>query len=70
MKIGFIGTGVMGSGIIKNLLKNGNEVTVYNRTKAHAQEVIDAGASWADSPAQATKNNDVVMALVGFPQDV
>ena len=70
MKIGFIGTGVMGTGIIKNLLKNGNEVTVYNRTKAHAQEVIDAGAIWADSPAAATKNNDVVMTMVGFPQDV
>ena len=70
MKIGFIGTGVMGTGIIKNLLKNGNEVTVYNRTKAHAQEVIDAGAIWANSPAAATKNNDVVMTMVGFPQDV
>ena len=70
MKIGFIGTGVMGSGIIKNLLKNGNEVTVYNRTKAHAQEVIDAGATWSDSPAKATQNNDVVMTMVGFPQDV
>lgn len=70
MKIGFIGTGVMGSGIIQNLLKNDNEVTVYNRTKAHAQEVIDAGATWADSPAQATKNNDVVMTMVGFPEDV
>ena len=70
MKIGFIGTGVMGSGIINNLLKNGNEVTVYNRTKAHAQEVLDNGARWADSPAAATKNNDVVMTMVGFPQDV
>ena len=70
MKIGFIGTGVMGTGIIKNLLKAGNEVTVFNRTKAHAQAVIDAGAIWADSPAAATKNNDVVMTMVGFPKDV
>ena len=45
MKIGFIGTGVMGTGIVKNLLKAGNRVTVYNRTKAHAEEVLAAGAS-------------------------
>ncbi|QNQ82224.1 NAD(P)-dependent oxidoreductase [Lactobacillus sp. PV012] len=70
MKVGFIGTGVMGTGIINNLLKAGNEVTVYNRTKAHAQEVLDNGAKWADNPADATKNNDVVMSMVGFPQDV
>ena len=53
MKIGFIGTGVMGTGIVKNLLKAGNRVTVYNRTKAHAEEVLAAGASWAASPAEA-----------------
>lgn len=70
MKIGFIGTGVMGTGIINNLLKNNNEVTVYNRTKAHAQTVIDNGAKWANSPAEATMNNDIVMTMVGFPQDV
>lgn len=70
MKIGFIGTGVMGTGITKNLLKHGNVVTVFNRTKAHAQAVIDTGATWADTPAAATKNNDVVMTMVGFPKDV
>lgn len=70
MKIGFIGTGVMGTGIINNLLKAGNEVTVFNRTKAHAKGVLDNGARWADTPAAATKNNDVVMSMVGFPQDV
>lgn len=70
MKIGFIGTGVMGTGIINNLLKNNNEVTVYNRTKAHAQAVIDNGAKWANSPAAATAGNDIVMTMVGFPKDV
>ena len=69
MKIGFIGTGVMGTGIVKNLLKAGNRVTVYNRTKAHAEEVIAAGARWADSPAEATLNNEAVMVMVGFPAE-
>ncbi|WP_367341759.1 NAD(P)-dependent oxidoreductase [Limosilactobacillus sp.] len=70
MNIGFIGTGVMGTGIINNLLKAGHQVTVYNRTKAHAQPVIDNGAVWTDSSAEAAKNADVVMTMVGFPQDV
>lgn len=70
MKIGFIGTGVMGTGIVNNLLKHHEKVTVYNRTKAHAQSLLDKGASWADSPAELAKDNDVVMTMVGFPSDV
>lgn len=70
MEIGFIGTGVMGTGIINNLLKAGHQVTVYNRTKAHAEPVIKNGAIWADSPADVTQKADVVMTMVGFPQDV
>lgn len=70
MKIGFIGTGVMGTGIVNNLLKADNEVVVYNRTKDHAQKVIDQGAKWADTPAQVTKEVEVVMTMVGYPQDV
>ncbi len=70
MKIAFIGTGVMGTGIINNFLKNGEDVTVYNRTKAHAQGVLDHGAKWADSAAKATLGNDFVFTMVGFPKDV
>ncbi|WP_285110363.1 NAD(P)-dependent oxidoreductase [Pediococcus sp. AC40] len=70
MKIGFIGTGVMGTGIINNLLKHHHQVFVYNRTKAHAQEVIDHGAIWVDSPAQLTIQAPIVITMVGFPQDV
>lgn len=70
MKIGFIGTGVMGTGIVTNLLKHHEDVTVYNRTKAHAQPVLDQGAQWADSPASLAQDNDIVMTMVGFPKDV
>lgn len=68
--IGFIGTGVMGTGIISNLLQANFSVTVYNRTKAHAQTVLDLGATWADTPQAVAKNTDVVFSMVGFPQDV
>lgn len=70
MKIGFIGTGVMGTGIVSNLLKHHETVTVYNRTKAHAQRLLDQGAQWADSPAALAQDNDIVMTMVGFPNDV
>ncbi|TPR39559.1 NAD(P)-dependent oxidoreductase [Apilactobacillus micheneri] len=70
MKIGFIGTGVMGTGMINNLLKNNYEVKVFNRTKAHADTVIKNGANWNDSPKLVAENSDVVITIVGFPNDV
>lgn len=70
MKIGVIGTGVMGSGIINNLLQANYDVYVYNRTKAHAQAVIDHGAVWQDSPRQIASVADVVITMVGYPKDV
>lgn len=70
MKIGFIGTGVMGSGIVNNLLKHQEEVLVYNRTKEHAQAVLANGARWVDSPLELARQADVIMTMVGFPQDV
>lgn len=70
MKIGFIGTGVMGSGVISNLLKHNREVYVFNRTKAHAQKVIDEGAIWIDSPMKLAETAHIIFTMVGFPQDV
>ena len=70
MALGFIGTGVMGTGIINNLLKAGNHVTVYNRTQSKADEVISHGAVWADTPAEVAQQADIVFSMVGYPQDV
>lgn len=69
-KIGFIGTGVMGSSIVKHLLKAGYEVNVYNRTKSKTDELVSLGANWCESPAAVTKKSEVVMTIVGYPQDV
>lgn len=69
-KIGFIGTGVMGTGVIQNLLKAGYPVQVYNRTQAHAETVLKAGATWAATPKALAAANDVVFTMVGYPQDV
>ncbi|MFD1548837.1 NAD(P)-dependent oxidoreductase [Levilactobacillus fuyuanensis] len=70
MQIGFIGTGVMGTGIVLNLLKAGQSVVVYNRTKAHAATVLDAGATWAETPAAVAQQSQLVMTMVGYPSDV
>lgn len=70
MKIGFIGTGVMGTGIINNLLKNKHQVVAFNRTAAKAETVLQNGATWAASPRELTQEVDVVITMVGFPQDV
>ncbi|MQS75382.1 NAD(P)-dependent oxidoreductase [Companilactobacillus halodurans] len=69
-KIGFIGTGVMGSGIINNLLKAGYSVDIYTRTKSKAQPLIDKGANWFSDPKDVASKADIIFSMVGFPQDV
>ena len=69
-KIGWVGTGVMGSSMAGHLLAKGFEVSVYTRTKEKAKALIDNGAGWADSPKSLAEQSDVVFAIVGFPKDV
>ena len=68
--IAFIGTGVMGRSMAGHLLKAGHTVHVYNRTKAKAQALLDAGAHWHDTAAGAAAQAEFVFTIVGFPQDV
>jgi 3-hydroxyisobutyrate dehydrogenase len=70
LKIAFIGTGIMGKPMSLNLLKAGFALTVHSRTKSKTQEVINAGALWADTPAQAAKDADVVITCVTDTPDV
>jgi 3-hydroxyisobutyrate dehydrogenase len=69
-RIGWIGTGVMGRSMCGHLLRAGYAVITHSRTKAKAQPLIDAGASWADSPRVVAAQSDVVFTMVGFPADV
>jgi 3-hydroxyisobutyrate dehydrogenase len=69
-RIGWIGTGVMGQSMCRHLMAKGFKATVFNRTRAKAQQLIDAGAAYADSPKAVAENSDVVFAIVGFPKDV
>lgn len=69
-KIAFIGIGVMGKSMASNLIKAGHDLIVYTRTKAKADELLAKGAAWANSPAQAAENADIVISMVGYPHDV
>ncbi|MEM2882349.1 MAG: NAD(P)-dependent oxidoreductase [Candidatus Bathyarchaeia archaeon] len=69
-KVGWIGTGVMGKPMCGHILKAGYRVTLYNRTKAKAEELIARGAKWAGSPREVAEEADVVFTMVGYPEDV
>ncbi len=69
-RIGWIGTGVMGRWMCQHLIAKGYKATVYNRSKDKAQPLLDAGATWADTPKGVAQHSDVVFAIVGFPKDV
>jgi 3-hydroxyisobutyrate dehydrogenase len=70
LSIAFIGTGVMGRSMAGHLQKAGHTLHVYNRTKAKAQTLLDAGAAWHDSAGAAAAAADVVITMLGFPNDV
>ena len=69
-RIGWIGTGVMGTSMCGHLIAKGFSATVYNRTKEKAQPLLDKGAAWADTPQAVAETSDVIFAIVGFPRDV
>ncbi|WP_227395689.1 NAD(P)-dependent oxidoreductase [Jeotgalibacillus aurantiacus] len=69
LKVGFIGTGVMGASIVRHLLKN-HEVHIYTRTKSKADPLVDAGAIWHESVGSLAGECAVVFTMVGYPQDV
>lgn len=70
MRIGFIGTGVMGKSIVKHFLANGHEVMVYNRTKSKTDELVAQGAIWQETPAEVTNASEIIFSMVGYPSDV
>lgn len=69
--IGFIGVGVMGRSMVKNLLKAGYEVAIYSRTKSKLEDFLQENdVTWCDSAAQCASGRDAVITMVGYPKDV
>ena len=69
-RIGWIGTGVMGTSMCGHLLRAGFAATVFNRTRSKAEPLVAAGAAWADSPKAVAAASDVIFTIVGYPADV
>ena len=60
IKVGFIGLGIMGSGMANNLLAKGFELTVWNRTISKTDEVVGKGAFRAESPSHVAAAADII----------
>ena len=69
-KIGFIGLGIMGMPMARNLIKAGFEVVVYNRTTSKAEQMVSEGAKKADSPKELARETPVVITIVSDTPDV
>ena len=69
-KVGFIGVGIMGKSMVRNLMKAGFELHIYARNRAKVEDVIGEGALFHDSIATCVKGCETVITIVGFPQDV
>lgn len=68
--IGFIGTGVMGKSLAGHILNAGYELLVFNRTKSRAADLVEKGATWVDTVGELAEKADIIITMVGYPQDV
>ena len=64
MRVGMVGLGAMGEGIVPRLLAAGHTVTGWNRTKSRADALIQQGMQWADSPRGVAERSDIVFSIV------
>lgn len=68
--VGFIGLGIMGKPMARNLLKAGFSLVVYNRTRSKADDLMADGSQWADTPAAVAREAEVVVTMVTDSPDV
>lgn len=69
-KIGWIGVGIMGKSMVRNLMKAGFELHIYARTKAKVEDVIYEGAIFHETIRDCVEGCEAVITMVGFPRDV
>lgn len=69
-RVGFIGLGIMGTGMARNLLKAGFPLQVWNRTTSRAEPLVAEGATLAESPAALAAASDIIITCVSDTPDV
>ncbi|XP_057826987.1 glyoxylate/succinic semialdehyde reductase 2, chloroplastic isoform X1 [Cryptomeria japonica] len=67
MRIGFLGLGIMGSPMARNLIKAGCDVTVWNRTASKCESLLDIGAKYGSSPANVASACDITFSMLAEP---
>jgi 3-hydroxyisobutyrate dehydrogenase len=70
MKIGWIGTGIMGGQMAGHLQAAGHDLYIFNRTRGKAESLLNNGAHWCESPVEIAANSEIVFTMVAFPADV
>lgn len=69
-KIGFIGVGIMGKSMVRNLMKNGYELHIFARHPQKVEDVVQEGAILHETIASCVKASEAVITMVGYPSDV
>src|SRR5918998_450155 len=69
-KVGFVGLGIMGKPMAKNLMDAGYDLTVHNRSPQKAQELGEQGATVAESPKEIARNSDIIVTMLPGPPEV
>ena len=70
LKVGYIGLGLMGKSIARNILKAGFPVVVHNRSQASVEELVSEGATRANSPKEVAEQVDVIFTNLPDSPDV
>ena len=70
MRVGFVGTGIMGSRMAANLLRHGHDLHVHNRTRHRTTSLVEAGARWAETAGEAAESAEVLFTMLAHPESV
>ena len=68
--IGFIGLGIMGKPMAKNLIKAGHSLVIYNRTQSKTEELVSMGADLKNSPKEVSANASIIITIVSDSPEV
>ena len=69
-KVGFVGLGLMGRPMARNLVRAGYDLVVYNRSRGKVEELVSEGAEAAESPRETAENSDIVFTMLPGPPEV
>jgi 2-hydroxy-3-oxopropionate reductase len=69
-RVGFVGLGIMGTAMARNLVRAGHELIVHNRTRTKAEQLAKDGAKISDAPREVAEKSDIIITMVPGPPEV